>query len=103
MRFFSKITVFCNACFLISVVLWYVEINNKQEGSAKQILPLPWLEGTLVILGYGAIIINLLFLLLYFIFVSLKMSIKIPRWIIIFNIIIFCCQVYFHFFFKNLR
>jgi hypothetical protein len=28
------------------------------------------------------------------------MDIKIPRWIIIFNIIIFCCQVYFHFIFK---
>ena len=58
------------------------------------------MEGTLVILGYGAIIVNALFLLLYFIFVSLKVDIKIPKWIIIFNIIIFCCQVYFHFFLK---
>jgi hypothetical protein len=28
------------------------------------------------------------------------MEAKISRWIIIFNIIIFCCQVYFHFIFK---
>jgi hypothetical protein len=28
------------------------------------------------------------------------MNIRIPKWIVIFNIVIFCCQVYFHFFFK---
>jgi len=100
MRFFSKFTVLCNACFLISVVLRYIVMHDQYEGGSEQILPLPWLQGTLVILGYGAIIINALFLLLYFIFVSLKMDIKIPRWIIIFNTVIFCCQVYFHFFFN---
>lgn len=100
MRFFSKLTVLCNACFILAVVFWYFESHNTHEGVSEQILPLPWLEGTLVILGYGAIIVNTLFLLLYFIFVSLKMDIKIPKWIVIFNIVIFCCQVYFHFFFK---
>jgi hypothetical protein len=100
MRFFSKITVLCNICFLLAVVLRYVETFKKPAGSTDQVIPLPWLEGTLVILGYGAIIVNTLFLLLAFIFVAFKMTVKIPRWIIIFNIVIFCCQVYFHFFFK---
>lgn len=100
MRFFSKITVFCNACFLVAVVFWYVEMSNKSKGNAELVIPLPWLEGTFVILGYLAIVVNALFLLLYFIFFSFKMDIKIPRWIIIFNIIIFCCQLYFHFIFK---
>ena len=100
MRFFSKITVFCNICFLVSVVLWYVEMENRQQDNTGQVIPLPWLENVLVILGYSAIIINALFLLLYFIFYSFKMQIKIPRWIIIFNIIIFCGQVYFHFIYK---
>ena len=63
-------------------------------------MPLPWLKGTLVTLGYTAIIVNALFLLLIFIFYAFKANIKIPRWIIIFNIVIFCCQVYFHFFLK---
>jgi len=100
LRFFSKIAVLFNACFLVYVVLWYIEKHNDYEGNATQILPLPWLEGTFVILGYTAIIVNVLFLLLTFIFYSLKMNIKITRWIIIFNIIIFCCQVYFHFILK---
>ncbi len=101
MRFFSKITVFCNACFLLAVVFWYIEKHNTHEGSTTQVLPLPWLEGTFVILGYTAILVNTLFLLLTFIFYSFKSGIKVPRWIIIFNIIIFCCQVYFHFILKS--
>ena len=100
MRFFSKITVFCNACFLVSVVFWYIEMGKQRQGYSNQVLPLPWLENTLVILGYSAIVVNALFLLLCFIFYSFKSNIKIPAWIIIFNIIIFCCQVYFHFIFK---
>jgi len=100
MRFFSKLTVFCNLCFLASVVFWYIEMNNKSQGDSSQVLPLPWIENTLVILGYSAIIVNALFLLLAFIFYSFKTNIKIPRWIMIFNIVIFCLQVYFHFIFK---
>ncbi len=100
MRFFSKITVIFNISFVLAVVLWYVERNNSYEGNSQQILPLPWLEGTLVILGYGAIIVNTLFLILYFVFSSLKVNTQVAKWIIIFNIIIFCCQVYFHFILK---
>ena len=100
MRFFSKITVLFNACFLLYVVFWYMEKHNTYEGKSTQILPLPWLEGTFVILGYTAIVVNVLFLLLTFIFYSFKTEIKIPRWIISFNILIFCCQVYFHFILK---
>jgi hypothetical protein len=100
MRFFSKIAVLFNISFLLYVIFWYIEKYKTYEGKATQAIPLPWLEGTFVILGYTAIIVNLLFLLLAFIFYSFKADIKIPRWIIIFNIILFCCQVYFHFILK---
>lgn len=100
MRFFSKITVILNCCFIIAVVLWYIEMHSKTDGVSNQVLPLPLLEGIFVILGYGAIVVNALFLILCFIFFSFKSEVKTPRWIITFNIIIFCCQVYFHFIFK---
>ena len=101
MRFFSKLTIFCNICFLLAVVIWYFEMHKKHpEGNNGQLIPLPWLEGTLVILGYGAIIINLFFLLVVFIIKSFQINVQIPAWIIIFNIVLFGCQVYFHFFLK---
>lgn len=100
MRFFSKITVLFNISFLVYVVLWYIEMNKHKEGISDQILPLPWLQNTLVVLGYTSVIVNVLFLIVYFIFASLNVVTKIPRWIIIFNIVLFGCQVFFHFILK---
>ena len=102
MRIFSKFTVLCNISFVIAVILRYLEMHNQYESANRQILPLPWMEGTLVILGYGAIIVNTLFLVLCLIFTAFKVSISIsiPKWILIFNIVLFCFQVYFFFFLK---
>lgn len=100
MRFFSKLTVIFNICFVVAVVFWFIEMNNKTAGSTNQVLPLPWLEGIFVLLGYGAIVVNALFLLVTFVFYSFKVDFKVPRWIIIFNILAFCGQLYFHFIFK---
>ena len=100
MRFFSKFAVLCNFCFLASVVFWYIEMHKQQPGNNAQVIQLPWLESTLVILGYGAIIVNLFFLLIWFIVTSFKVDTKIPKWMIIFNVVMFGCQVYFHFFYK---
>lgn len=82
MRFFSKLTVIFNICFLAAVVFWYIEVHNRTGGNTDPVLRLPWLEGSLVILGYLAIVVNALFLLLYFIFYSFKVNMLVPRWII---------------------
>ncbi len=85
---------------MVSVVLWYIEMQNKIQDNTGLILQVPWIESTLIILGYGAIIVNAVFLLLYLIVFSFKKEIKIPRWIIIFNLILLGFQIYFHFIFK---
>ena len=102
MKFFSKLTFICNICFLASVVLWYVEVHNsKRLGSDdNRIIELPWLENVLVILGYGAIIINLFFLLVLFIYTAFRIRYVVPKWMIVFSIIMFGCQVFFHFVYK---
>ena len=100
MRFFSKFTVICNCCFLVWVVLRYMEVHKNSQGHEGQIITLSWLESTLVTLGLVAIIINVLFLMICLIFASLKVKFKVPVWMIIFNVLVFCCQIYFHFFLK---
>jgi len=92
MRFFSKLTVLMNFCFLAAVIIWYIEMNKKHAESNGQLIPLPWLEGTLVILGYGAIIVNLFFLLVDFIITAFRFELKIPRWIIILNVVVLACR-----------
>ena len=98
MRFFSKLTVLCNCSFLVAVVLWYFEFRRQHVGRHDKIIELPWLENTFVTLGYGAIIINVLFLLICFIFTAFTMELKVARWMIVFNVLIFFGQVYFFFF-----
>lgn len=100
MRFFSKLTVLCNICFILAVAIWYMEMHKKHTESNGQLIPLPWLESTLVILGYGAIIINFFYLLVVFIIKAFRLKVKIPAWMIIFNILCFAAQVYFHFYLK---
>ncbi len=77
----------------------YLEMQKKHLGSKEQLIPLPWLQNTLVTLGYGAIIINVLFLLICFIFTAFKVQLKVAKWMIVFNILVFFGQVYFLFFY----
>lgn len=78
--------------------MWYLEFHKKHVGPNDRVIQLPWLENSLVTLGYGAIIVNVLFLLICFIFTAFKVQMKVAKWMIVFNILIFGGQVYFFFF-----
>jgi hypothetical protein len=41
------------------------EVHQFHTGKNDQLMPLPWLEGILVIIGYSAIFINLFYLLIW--------------------------------------
>ncbi|HMC99379.1 MAG TPA: hypothetical protein VKH37_04470 [Ferruginibacter sp.] len=97
MRFFSKFTVICNICFVIAVVMWWLEQRKTYKAADGQLIELPWLKGSLVVMGYGAIIVNALFLLLCFIFTAFRVQMKVATWIIIFCILAFAGQLYFFF------
>lgn len=99
MRFFSKIAVICNICFIAAMVLRYVE-GSKSPGREDVLTPLPLYQNVLVILGYGAIIINILFFMAAIITFFANKGKSVPKWIYIFNAVIFLYQILF--FFTNL-
>jgi hypothetical protein len=98
MKFFSKIVFICNLCFVAAVILRLVENAKKKDDNFDGLLLLKPLESTLVVLGYGAIIINALFLLLYFFLKAIKKNKQIPQWIVWCNLVFFLLQVYYFFF-----
>lgn len=98
MKFFSKIVFFCNLCFVASVILRFVENAKKKDETFDGLVLLKPVESTLVVLGYGAIIVNALFLLLYFFLKTIKKSKQIPQWIVLCNLVFFLVQVYYFFF-----
>jgi len=100
MRFFSKLVFVCNLCFIASVILRYIEFSGQRNGSRNSAIPLPWLENTLVTLGYGAIILNIAFFLSYIILILAGKHKLLPQWLIIFNIALLVVQCIY--FFTNL-
>ena len=96
MRFFSKFTFICNLFFVPAVILRLVEFANKNKGSFDGAIPLQLVESTLVVLGYGAIVVNFIFLLCILILALLKRKQPTPRWLIWGNLIFFAAQfIYF--------
>ena len=96
MRFFSKLTFVCNLCFIIAVILRWVENSNKKKGAFDGAIQLQPLESTLVVLGYGAILVNFLFLLCFLFLVAFKIKQAVPRWLIWANFLFFIAQfIYF--------
>ncbi len=72
-------------------------MDNAAKGNTQAVIKLPILQNTLVILGYGAVFLNFIFLIFALYLLFSKRVNKIPGWIIIFNILIFAWQVAFHF------
>lgn len=96
MRFFSKLIFICNICFILSVVLRYVEVNNDAAGNNADVIGFQPLQSSLIVLGYGAVIFNFIFLLSSLVFFIFKKTLPFPAWILLFNLILFVTQlVYF--------
>jgi hypothetical protein len=98
LRFFSKIVFICNLCFIAAVILRWVENANKTKGNFDGAIKLQPLESTIVVLGYGAIIFNLVFNITILSFLLLRKDSQVQKWLIWFNFLILLIQVYYFFF-----
>jgi hypothetical protein len=97
MRFFAKFVFVCNLSFLISVVLRFVEFGNDQLALSNDTLGFQPLKSTLIVLGYGAVFFNFVFLS-FLVFKKLfNGELNIPMWISIVNFFFFVLQVVYFF------
>ena len=94
MRFFSKFVFICNLCFIVTVVMHFAELNNKAKGKTDVAIPLPFVEGSMAVLGLISLLVNALFC--FFVLISLvaKSQRQVPRWMIIFNFIALLAEIY---------
>lgn len=100
MRIFSKLVLICNLCFVVAVVLRLIEMGRRAKGNYDAAIPVQAVEGTLVLLGYGAIFLNIFFL--FTLLVNLLRGIKqtAPALVILVNLILLPVQVWYFFFSK---
>ena len=97
MCLFSKIAFICNLCFIVSVILRVVELSYKAKGNTDQAIPLPFVEGTLAVLGELAIVVNVVFFVIALYLLLSKKIKQIPGWIVIFNFMALLAQFYWFF------
>lgn len=100
MRFFSRVVFICNCSFIIAVILRLYENAHKKNGNFNGAIQIQPLQSTLVILGYGAIFINLIFnILLFGLFITKKKQ-AVAKWLFWTNFLFLILQIYY-FFFSN--
>ena len=96
MRFFARLVAICNLCFIVTVVMRYIE-NDTANKTGAELTKLPFIQNTLVVLGYSAIIMNFIFLLVFFYLLLTKRLVRVPRFLLIFNLVVLAWQIIFHF------
>lgn len=98
MRFFSRLIFIFNVCFAAFVVLRYFENKKRINGNGESLIPLPFVEGTLVLLGWAAIFFNLAFCIAA---IPMKLSGKlktVPAWLFYVNFIFLVLQLLYFFY-----
>lgn len=98
--FFSRFTFICNLCFLLFVIFSVLQAAKPATGPTGTIVVVPFFKDLVIILGFSAIIINLLMCLAYLVFFAFRKIIVLPRWLTIVNIIFLIPQFYYFFFYK---
>ncbi len=99
MRFYSRVVLICNICFLLVVVLHVLRLSKKADAVFDGGLIFQPVISTIAVLGYiVAIFLNFFFLVLCIYGVKRKKIHMIPRWIVLTNLVIFPLQVYYLFF-----
>ena len=97
MHFFSKLVFICNGCFIVSVVMHFVEAGHNGIAKTDTAVPLQFAEGTIAVLGLISLLVNAIFCIVFAGLATAKKTKQIPLWIVIFNFIALLGEVYWYF------
>ena len=101
MKIFSKFVFICNLCFIVSVVMHFVHLSYTAKGKIDAAFPLPFVEGTMAVLGLLSLLVNAIFCCIVLGLLVAKKQQQIPRWIIVFNFILLLAEIYWYFIDKS--
>lgn len=98
MKLFSKFIFICNLCFLATAILRYVEIGYDRLSNNIDAISFQPFKSSIIVLGYSALLFNLIFFLLLIFLKLLGKTPSINTWLIIFNaVMLFVELIYFLF------
>lgn len=98
--FFSRFTFICNICFLLFVIFSKIESAQPPTGTPGTVATLPYFKDLIIVLGFSAILINLVMCIIYVIIYGVKKIIVSPKWLTLVNFCFLIFEFYFFFFYK---
>ena len=81
-------------------MLTWLEAKSKINGSPGNMLQIPFLKELIIILGYSAIFINFIMIIIYLVLL-LTRRLFVPKWIVIANFVFLLIEIYYHFLSRN--
>ncbi len=97
LRFYSKFVVICNIAFIISVIIRFIE-GAKPGVVSDKIIKYEPVENSIIVLGYSAVLFNLIFILIISGFLILSKQHNIPKKSVIFCLVMLVLQFTYFFF-----
>ena len=98
--FFSRFTLICNICFLLFVIFSKIEAGKPVAGTPGTVVVLPFFKDLVIILGFSAIVINIIMCISYLLIFLFKKMIVLPKWLSIVNVGFLIIEFYYFFFYK---
>ncbi len=96
-RFLSKFTFICNIAFLLFLFLSWIEQKKPVYASAEEVIAVPFIKDLIIILGFCAIIINIL-TNIFFVLILIRGKLRAaPLWLPVVNFIFLLLQIFYFF------
>jgi hypothetical protein len=99
LTFLSRFTLICNIAFVAYAVFRWLENSKSAKASSDMVTRVPFIKEVIIILGFSAIIINLIMNVGYLFLIVLRKE-GLPWKLILINFLFLILQV-FYFFFYN--
>lgn len=74
-----------------------MEAKKMADAGADSVATIPFFKNLIIILGFSAIVINLIICMIYLVAVLSRRSFLLPRWLAAINFVFLIVQFYFFF------
>ncbi len=91
----SKFTIICNIAFVLFVFLRWMEVQKTVAGKSGELVNIPYVKELVIILGFTAIVINMLMHVVYLILYLGKRSNMIPRRLAVTHFLFLTWQLFY--------
>lgn len=98
-RFLSRFALICNLCFLLFIFFRWLEQPKASGNIQDSIEQVPFVKELVILLGFTAIVVNIVMCIVYSICLFTSKFKQISTWLVIINFLFLFLQIFYFFFY----